>query len=153
MVKKYYKKALLLLFVVCCLSFVALPAVAAGLVPCTGSDCTICHFLKMIHDVLFFVVYKIVAPLAGLLFLIGGIMMMLSGASEDWLKKGKELCKNTLIGILIILSSWVIVNTLITTFGVRVGGFIPSSWNEVNCASEEETNNTPVNPNGPQMTQ
>ncbi|MBU4143063.1 pilin [Patescibacteria group bacterium] len=125
-----------LLFTVNCLLLIvfALPAVAAdGLVPCSGPNCTVCSFLQLISNVIMFIVRDITAPLAGLLFLIGGIMMVSAGGSEARLKKGKEIFKNTAIGVLIILASWAIVNTLITTFGSNVAGFVPGNWWQVNC--------------------
>lgn len=107
---------------------------ASGLVPnCQGSSCTPCHFLQLISNVLVFVVKSIVAPLAGLLFLVGGIMMVSAGGSEERFKKGKEMFKNVAIGVIIILASWAIVNTLITTLGVYIQGFVPSSWWTVKC--------------------
>ena len=73
---------------------------------------------------------SIVAPLAGLMFLVGGIMIVSDGGSGNRMKKGKEIIKNTLIGAVIALSAWAIVNTLIMAFG---SGQISSNWWSVQC--------------------
>ena len=130
----FYKLVLLFVVIVGGVSLFVLPVFAAdGLVPCSGPNCTVCSFLQLISNVIMFIVRDITAPLAGLLFLIGGIMMVSAGGSEARLKKGKEIFKNTAIGVLIILASWAIVNTLITTFGSNVAGFVPGNWWQVNC--------------------
>jgi|SRR3989338_11321664 len=109
------------------------PVSAAGLVPCSGPDCNPCSLLQLISNVVNFIVLDITMPLAGLLFLIGGIMMVAAGGSEERFKKGKKVFVDTVIGVLIILGSWVIVNTLITTFGSSVEGFVPINWWNVKC--------------------
>ncbi|MDD2730619.1 MAG: hypothetical protein PHW33_00640 [Candidatus Portnoybacteria bacterium] len=108
-------------------------ASTAAIVPCTGLDCTICHFLVMLKNILDFLVKMVMPPLAGLMFLVGGIMMIAGGASEENYKKGRDIMKNALIGVLIVLASWAIINTLIVTFGRAVDGFTPISWWKVEC--------------------
>ena len=142
--RRFYtlKFTFLILFFLGFLFLAALPASAAGLVNCNGPvagnglpACTMCNFMQMISDVAFFIVRNVVTPLAGLLFLVGGIIMVSAGGSEERLKKGKEMFKNTAIGVLIILASWAIVNTLITTLGSNVEGFVPGNWWNVKCLS------------------
>jgi len=116
--------------------FAALPAFAAGLVTCNGPiagnglpACNVCSLLQMISNVVRFIVLDITMPLAGLSFLIGGIMMVAAGGSEERFKKGKKVFVSTVVGILIVLGSWAIINTLITAFGPGVSG----SWWDVQC--------------------
>ncbi len=112
------------------------PLVAsAGLVPCSGPDCTFCDLLTLVINIVHFAIYDVLLPLAGLLILIGGIMMMLAGVNENYYKKGKEILKNTVIGLVIVLCSWVLVNVLIgaLTGNVKVDSFDPSQWWNINC--------------------
>jgi len=111
--------------------FFIVPSVqAAGLIPCSGVDCRPCHILVLIVNLVSFMLKSIVAPLAGLMFLVGGIMIVSDGGSGNRMKKGKEIIKNTLIGAVIALSAWAIVNTLIMAFG---SGQISSNWWSVQC--------------------
>lgn len=102
----------------------------AGLVPdCAGSTCTLCHVLQLISNIAFFLVKDVMPPLAGLLFLIGGIMMIAAAGSEERYKKGRQILIDAAIGVVIVLASWIVINTLITTLGTRaVDGFQPQSW-------------------------
>ena len=122
-----------LLFTIYCLLLTALPVSAAGLVPCSGYKCTPCHFLVLVSNLINFMMRDITFPLAGLLFLIGGLMMVAAGASEDNYKKGKTIIVNTLIGVVIVLSSWAIVNTLIVTIGSSSAGVKVENWWTVSC--------------------
>lgn len=111
----------------------AATAGAAGFVPCRGESCTPCYLLVMVSDIINFMIRDLAFPLAGLLFLIGGIMMVMSSASENNYKKGKTIIVNTLIGVVIVLAAWAIVNTLIVTIGSNVAGVRVERWWKVNC--------------------
>jgi len=127
--KNIYKKFFVLIAFSYCL-LASLPASAAGLVPCNGPDCKLCHLLVLIVNITNFLMRNIAAPLAGLMFLVGGIMMVAAGGSESRFSKGKEIFLNTLIGVVIVLSSWAIVNTLIMIFG---SGQLAGNWWNVQC--------------------
>ncbi len=102
----------------------------AQLVPsCSGASCTPCHVLQLISRIARFLAVDVMVPLAGLLFLIGGIIMIASAGSEERYKKGRKIIIDTAIGAVIVLISWVVVNALITTIGTQTGGgFSPQQW-------------------------
>lgn len=108
---------------------------AAGLVPCSGPNCQICHILVLISNIALFLVKNVMPSLAGLLFLVGGIMMIAAAGSEERYKKGRQVVINTAIGAAIVLVSWLIVNSLITTIGqaANVPGFNVENWWRPNC--------------------
>ena len=111
--------------------FLVLPASqAAGLVPCEGPDCKPCDLFRLIVNITNFLFYQIAMPLAGLMFLIGGIMMISSGGTETRYKKGKEILVNTLFGLIIALAAFVIVNSLVSFFGS--GDIL--DWSTVECS-------------------
>jgi hypothetical protein len=135
---KFIKKIYLPIFILLMLLFfVFLPQAqaAGGLIPCGPgkAPCTICHVFELIKNIINFLVIYVTAPLAGLLFLWGGIMMITSGGSEDKFKKGKTMFVNTVIGAVIVLASWAIVNTLITTLASNTSGVNVVNWWVVNC--------------------
>lgn len=124
--------------------FMGLPALAAGgLIPCDGAcppnsancvPCTPCLFLQLVVNIANFIVKNVVPPLAGLLFLVGGIMMVMTTGSESRFKKGKDIIVNTGIGVVIVLGSWLIINTLILAVASQDAGYDPQRWWVVNCA-------------------
>lgn len=48
------------------------------------------------------------------LFLLGAIIMVGSGGEEAYLSAGKKIMKAAIIGLVIILSSWLILETVIS---------------------------------------
>jgi len=102
-------------------------ATGEGLVPCNGPNCTVCHLFKLIVNITEFLFKQVALPLAGLLFLIGGIMMISAGGVESRYKKGKDILINTLIGLVIVLAAFAIVNTLMMFFAT---GEISINWSK-----------------------
>ena len=111
-----------------------------GLVPCDGAcpagssdcvPCTFCHVLVLIQNFVRFAMYDFFFPLAGLLIFYGGILMVLG---EKKYAEGKSIVKNTIIGLVIILTSFVIVNTIILIIAPEDSdGFRPQSWGTIQC--------------------
>jgi len=62
------------------------------------------------------------ALIALVIVIIGGFLWMTSGGEANKIDKAKQLLKNGLIGLAIILASWAIVAFLITQFGGAIGG-------------------------------
>lgn len=126
--KTFFKNLICFLFIAS-IFLVAIPASRAagfdedGLVPCNGPSagnglpaCKVCHLFQLVVNITKFLSETVALPLAGLMFLIGGIMMVSSGGVESRYKKGKEILINTLIGLILVFSAFLIVNTLITFF-------------------------------------
>lgn len=58
----------------------------------------------------------LILPVAGLIavlfVIIGGFQYVMSGADEEMAEKGKKTLKNAIIGVVIIVLSWVIVTVV-----------------------------------------
>ena len=65
---------------------------------------------------------------------IGGFAMLISAGSEEKLSYGKKAIKSAIIGFIIVLISWVIVNTIIQTFTNCNGAWYV--FEEFSCSSE-----------------
>ncbi|MFC1663517.1 pilin [Patescibacteria group bacterium] len=99
-----------------------------GLVPCgkmvsvNGVDqdvsCQFCHFFVMIDGIIDFILLKIVPPVATLLLIIGGIMFLFSGGDPGKLERGKKILTSTVIGLVIILGSFLVVGSIFKAVGV-----------------------------------
>lgn len=98
-------------------------AFGQGLVPCgtsTTRPCTICDTGVLVINVTNFLIYAIAVPLASLMIVIGGIMLMVGSASEERVRAGKKILTNALIGIVIVFIAWLFVDTVIK---VLTGGW------------------------------
>lgn len=97
-------------------SFFIKTALAAGLVPCEGVNCDQADFYELIVRVINFAIQKLAFPLVVLFFLIGGFILLTSGGSPTRVEQGKKAITGAIVGLVIVLTSVVVINTLIVTF-------------------------------------
>jgi len=110
-------------------------AQAAGLVPCGGHgepDCTFCHLFVMINNIVQFIIFRLVPVVAVLMLVIGGTIFFFAGAKPDLLMHAKGIITSTIIGLVIVFSAWVIVNTILTKLGIIDTPSI-LEWYNINC--------------------
>lgn len=136
----FYKYFILTIFILCLASF-AFSSHAAGLVPCEGIkdgkiDCQPCDIFVGFVNVINFLVFTI-TPFAAAIMIVASGLILMFGGSESAKTSGKKMLTNTVIGLVIIFSSWLIINTIIRTIGRQVGGeggaWVPSGWNTIQC--------------------
>ena len=60
-----------------------------------------------------------VATLAVLMVIIGGLQYMISGGNEEKTKAARRTIQWALIGLIIVLMSWSLLQTLLTILGVE----------------------------------
>lgn len=129
------KKILLIIFLGV-LTAIPLISLAAGLVPCGGEDeapCTLCHIFLLLDNILNFLFFTIVPPLAILMIAIGGAMFLFSSGNPKLLGQGKEVLKATLIGLFIIYGSWVLVKLFFLGIGVAEWTGLKEGWFQIDC--------------------
>ncbi len=94
-----------------------------------GEDpCDFCDMIKVVSNIVNFLT-RLAYIVAAAVIVAGGVMIMVSGGNEKRFSKGKSLITNAVIGIVITLTAWIIVNTL---FHIITGDeqFI---WSEIVC--------------------
>ena len=89
---------------------------SAALVTCGNGDepCSFADFTTLVNNVLHFTLFNIALPLAVVMFVWGGILIMTSGGSEGKVKKGKDIITGTVVGLLIAFGAWLIMRTVST---------------------------------------
>lgn len=123
--KKY--KTIFLFLIPVTLLLAGFLANAAGLVPCGGRDmpsCRLCHFLFLIRNITNYIL-KALMPLGILFIIIGGIIILIS-RNTSLAATGKRFVRIALMGIIIALAAWFIVDMVIV-FLLRPGTF-PFPW-------------------------
>ena len=122
------------------------PPPPQGLVPCgTGSPtkpdgtldpawrrCELSDIFKLILNVYNFIILYIATPLAGLLIVIGGVLIIVSGGpggrnpvtgviSPNLYSKAKDMILWTVVAIFLIFGSWLIINIVLIAIGYTGG--------------------------------
>ena len=94
-------------------------SLAAGIVTCGTREnpamCTTCDFLALIQNILT-LIFKYSFVLGAIFIMIAGFNMMFSQGNEGKIKLAWKTITNVIIGIVIILAAWLIVNTILYYF-------------------------------------
>lgn len=78
--------------------------------------CAKCDTFKLAENVIDFVLLGLVPPVAAVLFIAAGLMIVLAGANQSLYANGILIFKSTFWGLVIILASWMITNTFLKSF-------------------------------------
>ena len=108
-----------------------------GLVPCGGEgdpECQACHVVQLAQNILTWVI-NIMASIIALIFVIGGIKMVMSAGDTGAVKQARKMITNSVIGFIILLTAWLIMDTVLKTFvnegALKEGGMGP--WHQIEC--------------------
>lgn len=104
-----------------------------------SKPCGRCDLFQLLKNLIDFVSYGLMPPLAVLFFVWAGFLILLSGANPGLYAQGQTIFKNTFYGIIILLLAWMITNTLILSIGASYNN--ASNWWEFTC-----TEPAPVSP-------
>lgn len=96
--------------------FLVKATLAAGLVPCEGVNCTEQDFYGLLVKVIEFAIKYLAFPLVVLFFLWGGFLLLTSGGSPNRVEQGKKAITGAVIGLVIVLTSVVVIHTFFTFF-------------------------------------
>jgi type IV secretory pathway VirB2 component (pilin) len=138
-INKTAKSKDVILSLIACFCFFPLLVQSAGLVPCGGEgepDCNLCHLLVLAQNVLNFAM-EMAFLLVVVLIIYGGLRWVFSLGKEENIRAGQKLITNAIIGLIIILAAWLIVNAifaLIVKIGVSPEYYDPNRpWYDIEC--------------------
>ncbi|MDD5760620.1 MAG: pilin [Candidatus Pacebacteria bacterium] len=133
-----------ILSLIICFCFCPVLIQAAGLVPCGGETepaCNLCHLLVLVQNVLHFAI-EMAFLVVIILIVYGGLRWIFSLGKEENIKAGQRIITNAIIGIVIILAAWIIVNTVFWFIAIMGGEDYTGTWYNIEC--EELEDSTPT---------
>jgi len=80
-----------------------------------GDDCTFDDLLQMVNNIINFIVFALVAPLAALAIAASGIMMVVYSGNESKVGQAKEILYYAVLGLIISLSAVLVVTAVVRT--------------------------------------
>ena len=86
--------------------------------PKTGqftNRCDFEYFMKLLNNIIKFLLFDIATPLIALILIYTGYLFMTAGGSAGQTEKAKHILFNVIIGYIIALAAWLIVNTIVTS--------------------------------------
>lgn len=116
----------------------------AGAAQCTGTDCSACNLVYLANAVIQWLI-GFLTILFAVLMAVAGWGLVVSGGNQSALDAAKEKFTNAVIGFIIILAAWLVIDTIIRGL-VGADGMIEGStsgaffWAEVQCQSQIAAN-------------
>ncbi len=116
----------------------------AGLVVCEGPECNFCHLVQQIDVVVDWIV-TISTIFVALVLIYAGFKLVFSGGNQAAYAKAKVFFVNALIGLVLLLGAWTIVDTVLKALTVSGGGTywealrgqnIGNIWADVECGQQ-----------------
>lgn len=125
--KNIKKSALLISFIFLIFTFfICEKVLAAGLVPCGTSEnpslCTLCHLVIGFKNIFEYLIYTVLFPLFTLGIVISGVLYMVSSGNKSLVEKAKTALTYSLMGAVIALTSWLLVNAVLHALGYKSVG-------------------------------
>lgn len=105
-----------------------------------AEPCQLCHFLVLGQRIIKFLT-QLGTALAIIAVLYGGFFLLTSAGSPERITKGKEALWTALKGIILVYSSWLILNTLLLvlqtggTSGSGIARILSRPWAEITTCS------------------
>ena len=126
---------LIFLFFIPILTSAAIIVQPSGLVPCGGpnqNQCTACDLLILAQRVLKFALEIAFLVIVGFIA-YGGFRWIFSLGKEENIKTGHQIITNAIIGLIIILTAWIIVNTVFWAIKEMGGDDYAGTWYKIEC--------------------
>ena len=96
-----------------------------GIVPCSGTDCTVQHLLDLFVGIYNWLL-GLAAVVAVLMIVFAGVRMLLyywSESPEQELTDAKHTLRRAIFGLIVIVTAYLVVATLVfTVLGLDAGG-------------------------------
>jgi hypothetical protein len=110
---------------------------AQGLVPCDGIECNACHLVEMGNTILIWLIGVMFVVFAGILA-VAGWGLVTSAGNQTALSDAKSKFTNALIGLFIVLTAWLLVDTIMRGLLKSGDGTITGYglWSEVECVPQ-----------------
>ncbi len=98
-----------------------------------STGCQACDLATLIQNIINFLI-GISIPLAAALFAWAGVLYFTSAGDHHKLDQAKEIFKNVFFGFLIVISAWLVINTLLHVLFSQ-GEFANGNWFTIQCSS------------------
>ena len=125
------------------LMLIALPlgASAAGIVPCKGTACQACDLVKLGNNIISFLI-GLGVLVAVVMVAWAGVKLVTSGGSSESVGKAKGMIWSALVGFVIILACYLLVDVFMKTLTKDESGksMGVAEWTAKFCEAPASTN-------------
>jgi hypothetical protein len=127
---------LALFFLLSANSVLANSACAGPIVPCgneAGNPCQLCDLFVMFNNLIKFLLFCLVPPLAIAGVVLAGIYFVFAGGNPSTVGKAKDILRTVAIGLFIVFTAWLLINLFFSFIGVESWTGLQQGWFKINC--------------------
>ena len=93
------------------------------------ANCGVCQLAEAVQNFVNLLT-TIATPIAVIFLLYSGFVLIMAGANPSGVGKAKTIATSAIVGLTIVMCSWIIVNTLLTVIlPANVG-----TWYDIDCS-------------------
>ena len=93
---------------------------AGDLVTCDGADCDFNALMELVNEVIRFILFNMVVPIAAIMFAYAGFLLVTAGGETAGARtKAKTIFTNAVIGLVLAVASWLIIRTILSILGYK----------------------------------
>jgi uncharacterized membrane protein YvlD (DUF360 family) len=107
---------------------------SAPIVPCRLGECTFCDLFKLLNNIINYLLWCLVPPLAILMIVIAGflyvgvILEFLPGGMET-ISQAKRIFTSVVIGVILAYAAWALISLFLMALGYKDW----RNWYQINC--------------------
>jgi hypothetical protein len=132
-IERFHVVSIVMSVLLCVPAFVGAAGIPEKIVTCQGINCTCADLTTVAQNIINLSIFVAIF-LSAILFAWAG-WKMISGrsmGSHGAIDEGKEVLWNVVIGLVIIIAAWLIVDTIVKT--ITASGTVKGVWNSI-CPS------------------
>lgn len=114
-------------------------AAEAGVVSCSGSDCTVCSIIQTVSSIYNFITGLSFA-VAVLFLTLSGLVYIFGTGRKSYFLKAKSYARNVILGFIFVLVGWVAIHAVLYSTGYKNIG----SWWQFQCGVDSAASYQPV---------
>ncbi len=80
--------------------------------------CDFTYFMTLINSIINFLLFTIATPLVALIIAYVGFLFLTASGNPSKSEQAKHILSNVVIGYVVALAAWLIINTILSSLGV-----------------------------------
>ena len=103
-----------------------------GFIPCSGVTCSACDLVSLANTISDWLI-GFLATVFAVVIVVAGIRLATSGGNESAKSAAKSMLTNALIGFLIVLGAWLLIDTVLRALVGDSGQVSGRPWGQIEC--------------------
>ena len=103
-----------------------------GFIPCSGVTCSACDLVSLANTIIDWLI-GFLATVFAVVIVVAGIRLATSGGNESAKSAAKSMLTNALIGFLIVLGAWLLIDTVLRALVGDSGQVSGRPWGQIEC--------------------